>query len=241
MVGLAPGFFAAWEQGLGASPVERGLLLLALGSPGEPYDRLARLSVGERDARLLALREHAFGSRMGGRVSCPGCAAELEIEFRVADLRADLRPEEDRHLRLRDYEIRLRPADSTDLARLTPREDRSENVRRLLARCVLSARRGGEEIPADRLPPEIVSALSERLSRIDPQADVQVACACPACAHRWRAPVDIASYLWTEVHAWGERMLRDIHALASAYGWTESEILGLSPARRQAYLDLICA
>jgi hypothetical protein len=35
--------------------------------------------------------------------------------------------------------------------------------------------------------------------------------------------------------------LRDVHELASAYGWRESEILALSPQRRQAYLELVRA
>ena len=35
------------------------------------------------------------------------------------------------------------------------------------------------------------------------------------------------------------RLMRDIHLLASAYGWTEAEVLSLSAWRRQAYLDMV--
>ena len=35
------------------------------------------------------------------------------------------------------------------------------------------------------------------------------------------------------------RTLREIDVLATAYGWTETEILRLSPWRRQAYLEII--
>ena len=38
---------------------------------------------------------------------------------------------------------------------------------------------------------------------------------------------------------WAGRMLLDIHALARAYGWSESDILALPPRRRQAYLELV--
>jgi len=31
-------------------------------------------------------------------------------------------------------------------------------------------------------------------------------------------------------------LLDDIHLLASAYGWTEDEVLRLSPMRREAYV-----
>jgi hypothetical protein len=51
--------------------------------------------------------------------------------------------------------------------------------------------------------------------------------------------LDIASYLWSEIHAWAGRMLRDVHALAAAYGWREADILAMSPWRRQAYLEMI--
>ena len=44
---------------------------------------------------------------------------------------------------------------------------------------------------------------------------------------------------WTEVQAHAAQLLRDVHLLASNYGWREAEILNLSPVRRQAYLELI--
>jgi hypothetical protein len=34
-------------------------------------------------------------------------------------------------------------------------------------------------------------------------------------------------------------LLRDVHTLASAYGWKEDEVLHLTPARRHAYLELV--
>ena len=37
----------------------------------------------------------------------------------------------------------------------------------------------------------------------------------------------------------GVRFLRDVHTLASTYGWREADILALSPWRRQYYLALI--
>jgi hypothetical protein len=45
--------------------------------------------------------------------------------------------------------------------------------------------------------------------------------------------------LWREIESMAGRLLRDVHALASAYGWHEKDILALSPVRRQFYLTLI--
>jgi hypothetical protein len=35
--------------------------------------------------------------------------------------------------------------------------------------------------------------------------------------------------------------LREVHVLASANGWSEAEILALSPQRRQRYLEIVTA
>jgi hypothetical protein len=33
--------------------------------------------------------------------------------------------------------------------------------------------------------------------------------------------------------------VREVHLLASAYGWRESDILAMTPWRRQLYLELV--
>jgi hypothetical protein len=85
----------------------------------------------------------------------------------------------------------------------------------------------------------LVEALDARLSLADAHADIRLNLNCTACAACWRAPFDIASYLWSEVDAWALRLLRDVHRLARAYGWREADILALSSSRRQCYLDML--
>ena len=68
-----------WERGLTQSPVQRALALLAA-CADTPVDTLAQLSIGQRDARLLTLREWAFGSQIVGVASCPGCG-ELSLNL----------------------------------------------------------------------------------------------------------------------------------------------------------------
>ena len=38
-----------------------------------------------------------------------------------------------------------------------------------------------------------------------------------------------------------QRLLMEVHLLARAYGWREADILGMSPARRNAYLQRVAA
>ncbi|MEU9793171.1 hypothetical protein AB0E27_21515 [Streptomyces sparsogenes] len=117
--------------------------------------------------------------------------------------------------------------------------------RLLLARCTVSATRAGRPVPADQLPtlrlPEAVQRrIAEAAERADPAAEVTLRIACPECGEATPAELDIASYLWTELDSWARDLLLDVHLLATAYGWSEPEILALSPLRRRYYLEL-CA
>ena len=53
-----------WEVALRAHSVERAITILEMALPEVPRDELLALSVGQRDARLLSIREATFGSRL---------------------------------------------------------------------------------------------------------------------------------------------------------------------------------
>jgi hypothetical protein len=94
-------------------------------------------------------------------------------------------------------------------------------------------------VRVSELPAHVVDAVVTRMGDADPQADVHVPIACAACRHEWSAAFEILSFFWTEIEAWAARLRREVHVLASAYGWSEADILALSPARRQGYLELV--
>jgi len=198
-----------WERGEGERPARRALALLP------SID--AQESVGTRDAALLALREQLFGSTFAGVTSCPVCAEEIELEFDASEVRRGPSRGTDASFRL---------PTTADLAAIEDLDDVAEARRRLFERCVLDA-----SIPEE--------TIVQRMAECDPQADVQIEVSCPACEHRWREPFDIAQFLWTEVSVFARRLLGDVHDLARAYGWSERDILSLSPARRAAYLELV--
>jgi hypothetical protein len=77
------------------------------------------------------------------------------------------------------------------------------------------------------------------LSEADPLVAFTVRCACPACGHEAERDVDLEGLVLFRLAARQRQLLRDVHALASHYGWTESEILAVPPARRARYLELI--
>ncbi|MER8088248.1 hypothetical protein ACIO6T_29055 [Streptomyces sp. NPDC087532] len=92
----------------------------------------------------------------------------------------------------------------------------------------------------DLLPTSVQRRIADAMEAADPAADVTIGVTCPDCGAATRAELDIASYLWTELDAWAKELLLDVHLLATAYGWSEPEILALSPLRRRYYLEL-CA
>ena len=229
-----------WERGLPQPPAGRALLLLEAACPETPPGMLARWSVGQRDAALLKLREWAFGSPLASLAVCPACAERVELNFDTSDIRAfhDAEPPETFALAVCNHELLFRLPDSRDLDALAGCADVDAARAVLLERCVLSARLGDTEVAAAELPPEVVAALAGQMERADPQADVELDLCCPHCGHGWRALFDIASFFWDEVHAWAQRLLREVHILAAAYGWREADTLALSPWRRRFYVEM---
>jgi len=71
----------------------------------------------------------------------------------------------------------------------------------------------------------------------DPLAVTELALTCPACGHRWPEEADLGPFVWRKVDAWAESLLDDVAQLARAYGWRESDVLALPPARRRRYLE----
>lgn len=240
--GLTAGqLLTLWEEGLGLPPWQRALVLLEAADPQSNPEALARLPLGQRDARLLSLRERVFGPRLTSLAACPSCAEKLEMSFNVEDIRAGKLPDDAQEpLSLDTGEVRasFRLPNSMDLAEISGLSDPGEARRRLLERCLVTVEVDGEAQAAAALPEPAVAAITAGMAAADPQAEVQIALSCPNCGQRWTAGFDILSYFWSEVDAWARRTLREVHLLASAYGWREAEILALSPWRRQAYLQM---
>jgi hypothetical protein len=232
---------ALWEAGAGRGPVERPLALLAAAEPRQSWDELAALPIGRRDAALLTVRERLFGRSMPGTAACPACGELLEFELDARELRdgAATAGDERDEIQVDGQLYPFRLPNSTDLAAVAVCTD-LEAARSLLARrCLVAESEKGPIATGEPLPGEVVAALAARLAERDPLAHLELDLECPACGHGWYTRFDIADFLWTEVGAEAQRLLRDVDTLARAYGWAEADILGMSAARRQAYLELV--
>jgi hypothetical protein len=233
---------AVWERGQNQIPLQRALTILQAACPECEPQRLAALSVGQRDTRLLTLREWAFGSGITGCTWCPQCRELLEFRFQLSDFRQHINDSEIAPVAcsLSGYELVLRPINSLDLMPC-PVVDTTIVRRRLFESCLLSARLGDTPVSHDQVPDQIALSALETVTRADEPADLQIEASCANCSHYFRESFDIVAFFWSEIDIWARRILREVHLLASAYGWTENEVLGLSPLRRQLYLEMVSA
>lgn len=235
-----PELLQVWEWGLTQSPMQRALTLLSVACPDNSAKELEELSIGQRDACLLTLREWAFGSQLVSVVDCPNCGDRLELNFNIADIRvaSDIPSTSALSLEIDDYVVRFRLPNSSDLAMITS-QDPVIAQRKLLERCLLEATYHQEPHSPEHLPSQVLSSVVEQMALADPQAEVRLSLTCPACQHSWKSVFDIVSYFWDELNVWAIRLLREVHMLASAYGWHESDILAMHPHRRQLYLEMV--
>jgi hypothetical protein len=214
-----------WQAADGLPPHERALALAAAAG-GTPVDELARLPLGQRDARLLAL----LGRRaLEATAPCPACGEQAEFSVESSALLAQ-EPAPVEPLRVGDAVVEWRPPDSLDVAAAAAARDPAEAERILLARCVSSP-----------LPPDARAAVAAAMADADPLAEVLVDVVCPACETRFVADLDVGAFVWAEVRARAARLLHEVDTLARAYGWTETEVLALDERRRAAYLELAAA
>ena len=230
-----------WEIGRSQTLARQALLLLSAACPERSIDTLAKLSIGQRDALLLTLREMTFGQSLNGMASCPECCEQIELSFNMTDIRITpgFEPPEELTINANGFEVRFHLPGSQDLAAITGYEDIKIAQEELLKSCLITAHHNGKEISFDQLPLELSEAIAKKMAESDPHSDIELALSCPACGYHWQAIFDIVSFFWSEINAWSYRILHEVHTLAGAYKWREADILAMSPLRRQFYLDMV--
>jgi hypothetical protein len=229
-----------WETSARQPLVQRALRLLGAAQPDTTYDALAQLPIGQRDAQLLSLREWLFGTPLVGVVSCPQCGERLQLTLSTPELHVTPGVGSDvLSLTIADYSIRYRLPNSADLLALAKCDSAEAGRTLLLNRCLQTVQRDNVDQVIDALPADVIEAITAHMAQADPRADLQFDLNCPVCRYRWLAAFDVVAFLWNEIDSWAHRVLRDVHILASAYGWSEVDILTMSATRRQSYLDLI--
>lgn len=194
---------------------------------------LAQDTPGERNRRCLDLHRRLVGRDIEAQAVCPHCRADIEFVVPVATICEQ--PPAAAHVILEVGGMpqagRFRLPRMADLDRL-PR-DLDE---RALAQCLADACRvEGEGL----LPPEALTRLAEMFEQADPLAALEIALTCAECSTDFAVPVEPADLVAREIDRLVDRMLREVHLLASAYGWSEDQVLAIPAARRARYLAMV--
>lgn len=222
-----------WERAAGDDDLCRPLTILAVASAGRTRDEGADLSLAQRDLELLRLRRMTFGDALRGCLSCDACSTRVEFEIAVSsmvDRLEGLRPLDQSEWRTEHFTFSMRPVTSRDLAAIAGAADPRRD---LLARCTSVEPDAGENALSSCEPLAV-----ERFNRLNAGAETRFAVPCPACGAMDRVDLDIGRFLWAEIRHAALALLRDVHDLASAYGWSEASILSMNGARRAKYLEM---
>jgi len=205
----------------------RAAVLLSATHPERSSTEWAACPLGERDHALLRLRETLFGETLETVARCRSCGEPMEAQFRTADLTDRFASPGMLEREVNGSRIRFRvPTEADVVAAIASRDPR----RSLIERCVESA---------GTLDDTAVSAVIQAMAAEDPQADIQIQVSCPACATENNLAFDIVSYLWSDLTDWARRIMAEVHTLASAYGWSETDILAMTAFRRRLYLQML--
>lgn len=223
-------------------------VLVATADGGIEPGSAARLTAGDRDRLLAAIYAGTYGARVPATLDCDHCGARFDIDFSLEQLLShqlrpsseDLAPEvsEAPPLPLGDGTFQL--ADGTRF-RLPTGEDEcavlglppEQAQRMVLKRCLIEAGAGGE------VDDERSGAVQAAMEALAPVLDLELDARCSECGEWQVVHFDIQHYLLSALQQERGQLAHEIHRLASAYGWSLSEILGLPRSQRRSLVALI--
>lgn len=203
------------------------------GGPGSVQpDEAPLLPLADRDLLLSEIQRDAFGDRCEADAACIACSQPYTMAFSLSAMAASQRfaedglegPDAESRFRLNDISFRL--PSSRDLADATTDEDPAAAV---LAACVVSGDPAGREA-------EIEAAMAAA----GPVLDLDLDAVCPNCGASQSPRFRISDFFQQCFVQERRFRQREIHCIATAYGWSHDSIMRLSRIDRQGFVGLIC-
>jgi hypothetical protein len=227
-----------WELGRDQPSWFRGLLILAPAFPERSFNQLAQMTLGQRNICLWRLRERLFGADLTAVVHCPACGRPSEFAARIDEICPHQVPSwdapalSDLRVAVEGESIGFRPPTSEDLAAVEEAAG-TVTLSPALAERLIEPAAAVDAVGAER----VIEAVIEATYACDPQIAMLLDLECAECGEAWSAPLDCVGFLWTEIGGLAQRLLDEVHLLASAYGWPEAHILAMSAVRRGFYVE----
>jgi hypothetical protein len=233
----------AWEEGAPEHDLGRALTLLSIALPDADREQLGALPIAQRNLLLLCLHGLTFGPLLNVFGVCPKCAEQFEFAVPAAEMAARLEgqsPGSRMAWREAGRQYRLRAVTTDDLLATLGVPEAAAAQDLLLAGCLeVSPAEPGE--PGEPGGSTALAAVLPRFEQLNAAAELRCWIECPGCSARELLDLDVARFLWMEVRNGARRLLGEIHELASAYGWSERDIVGMGAGRRAAYLEMLGA
>lgn len=234
----------ASRQGSGAATriVER----LLVDSPQAALrpEHASNMPVVDRDWLLASLYRLTFGERVECLLSCGRCGKPFGMDFSLDALVAEIErdadenaanlgvegPDEEGFFRFPDgTRFRLpTTADERALRGLDPAVAANEILRRC---CPSGPSRSEDDAHRERL--------ERAFSALAPLIAATVPTSCAACGADQEADFDIVSFFVAALARERGLLIREVHTLARAYGWSFEQIAELPRSERHAYVELI--
>jgi hypothetical protein len=237
---MAPGAHARLLDLSDAAAPHRGLaqsLAVAVASDPElpPPDQL---TLGRLQHAMLKLHAETFGGALECLAACTACGNTLEFAVPVAAVERGVRERvvADVDVGVDGVRFGVQAPTVADVLQQPPADGAARTADALARRCVLRAERDGVPLEPGAFPAGWRAAVADAVAALDPLADFRVTLDCVVCGQRDELTLDIAGFVARKIQAEAAIVIDEVHRLASAYGWTEPEILALSRARREAYL-----
>lgn len=229
-----------WERIANQHLLESALTILNSLIPEIPKKDFAEMSIGRRNYFLTQIRNKLIGRDLICFTVCPYCDSKLEFSISPEEILSPSKAEDTPFVFIiDDYIIRYRLPNSVNLAIASRCKDFYSAKDEILNQCLIELTKDDQKISPSELPEEIKLKLSCDMSIKEPATESVIDLVCKDCNYSWTQIMDIASFLITEINFYAKNILRDVHQLASAYGWSESEIIGMSPQKRNWYLNAI--
>ncbi|MEM9267933.1 MAG: hypothetical protein AAGA78_03220, partial [Pseudomonadota bacterium] len=196
----------------------RALLTQSSLRPVSALDRKAQ-TLGDVDRALCQQLELLTerGESLDLMCTCPSCGETLEFQLPLVTLQSMAKPPAQRRsvsivFERASHEIRLPclgdiTAGGLDLLSLSPDAPWESDAFR--------------------------SAAEAALAEADPMLHPTLALTCSLCGAQITIDLDMAALLWQQVENVAHPLVQDVIALSQGLGWTEQEIVAMSPARRR--------
>lgn len=215
-------------SGVDTGSVQQLLTDMFSGSPDTSL-RADQLTASDRDALLAALHRKYWGDRIVSSLCCSGCDEFFDLTFSLSGLQ--------RHLTENHYEwslsgnaLVLHGGNNVTIP-VSAQEQAVSNLARADALVELAKSIG--------INAEGIEQAAEQLEKIAPIIDLELDASCPECATLHKAAFDIQTFVLQRLINERELLLAEIHLIASAYGWSLTEILALPRDTRKSMARMI--